>query len=138
VHIYIFQADAVYLNSKILPAGSQWKITFAKGSLPPVRAFWSFSAYDTEGYFVHNRLGRYALHDWDPLQLGADGSLTLYFGDKDPAAAAAAAGGGGAGVPESNWLPAPAGSAFDLTVRMYWPEAAAINRTWTLPPLQPV
>ena len=54
------------------------------GSLPPVGAFWSFTAYDAEGYIVKNSMKRYALHDWDPLTYAPDGSLTLYFGDSPP------------------------------------------------------
>jgi hypothetical protein len=118
--------DALYVSTDVLPAGSQWTITFQKGSLPPVQAFWSFSAYDTDGFFVPNKLRRYALHDWDPLQFdSATGSLVLYFGDAEPSG----------GAPLSNWLPAPEGKPFSLQMRMYWPEEAAINRTWVVPPL---
>lgn len=128
--------DALYLDTDVLPAGSQWTITFRKGSLPPVQAFWSFSAYDIDGFFVPNTLQRYALHDWDPLQYDpSDGSLVLYFGDTQPPALASASASASGGVPLSNWLPAPKGKPFSLTLRMYWPEAAAINHTWTPPAL---
>ena len=36
-----------------------------------------------------------------------------------------------------NWLPTPAdGSAYKLTVRVYWPSEAVLNGSWGLPPLE--
>ena len=34
----------------------------------------------------------------------------------------------------ANWLPAPEG-VFYMTMRMYWPEPAALDGTWTPPPV---
>ena len=122
-------ADAVYLSTEadLLP-GQQLKLTFASAAaLPPVNAFWSFTAYNSEGYLQPNSLGRYALHSWDPLTHDGDGSLTLYFGDTKPPPPAAAA----------NWLPCPSdGKNWTITVRLYWPQEAIINRSWALPPLE--
>lgn len=38
---------------------------------------------------------------------------------------------------ESNWLPAPDGP-FALALRIYWPEQAAIEGTWTPPSVKRV
>ena len=34
---------------------------FDKGQIPPVQAFWSFTAYDKDGCFIANPLNRYAM-----------------------------------------------------------------------------
>ncbi len=39
---------------------------------------------------------------------------------------------------EPNWLPAPVSGPFSLTVRIYWPTQAALDGTWTLPPVKNV
>ena len=39
---------------------------------------------------------------------------------------------------ESNWLPAPAGGPFNLTVRNYWPKEAVLDGTYKLPPVRKV
>jgi hypothetical protein len=129
-------ADAVYIKgSAPFESGDAFSLTFAapapvdgaNNTAPPVRAFWSVTAYDSASYLAHNALGRYALHDWDPLVYAPDGSLTLYLGAKRPPAPA---------CPEANWLPTPAdGGNWTLLVRLYWPEDAAIAGSWRMPPL---
>ena len=128
-------ADAVYIKGAApFLGGDAFLLTFdAPGAgvspVPPVRAFWSVTAYNSEEYLEHNKLGRYALHDWDPLVYAPDGSLTLYFGAKQPPAPA----------PEANWLPTPSdGKNWTLLVRLYWPEQSAIAGSWHMPPLVPI
>ncbi len=36
---------------------------------------------------------------------------------------------------EANWLPAPTGPFF-MAMRLYWPQAEALEGRWTAPPLQ--
>jgi hypothetical protein len=75
--------------------------------LPPVRGFWSLTLYDAEHFFHPNALKRYSLGTKNKrLKYNADGSLTLYAGDKSPGE-----------DKESNWLPAPNGS-FSLYIRV--------------------
>ena len=121
--------DAVYLSSvhdesgKPLDGTKRYTMHFEKGSTPPERAFWSLTAYDEQGYFAGNPLHRFAIGDRDQLKFNADGSLDIYIQHDSPGA-----------DKESNWLPAPAGS-FNLALRMYWPEQAAISGEWTPPPV---
>jgi len=99
---------------------------FDKAGLPPVRAFWSLTAYDTGGYFIANPINRYAIGDRDPLKFNPDGSLDIYFQKEIP------------GLERlSNWLPSGDGP-FNLTIGLYWPEEAVLNGTWRAPALERV
>jgi hypothetical protein len=108
-----------------LPYGeNDYVVHFEAGQLPPVAAFWSVTMYDAEGFQVANELNRFALGDRDPLVYNGDGSLDLYLQRSDP--------GGGR---RSNWLPAPAGP-IGVTLRLYAPRPAALNGTWSPPPVR--
>ena len=50
------------------------------------------------------------------LQYNADGSLTLAFAPNPPG-----------GVPQSNWLPTPAGKKYDMTYRFYGPAPEVVS-----------
>jgi hypothetical protein len=119
--------DAIYMNcsgdsaGELLNGAQRYRVHFDKGSLPPVRAFWSLTAYDEGGYFIANPLNRYAIGNRDALKFNPDGSLDIYVQAQTP----------GADL-ESNWLPSGDGS-FNLTIRLYWPEDAILNGTWHPP-----
>jgi hypothetical protein len=101
-------------------------------SLPPARAFWSVTMYDTSydgvaGYLVENPIGRYLVNSTtEGLVTGDDGSLTIHVQHDRPEDEHA-----------PNWLPSPAGP-FYLALRIYWPEAAALDGTWAPPPVDRV
>jgi len=119
--------DAVYISDSTDSSGTplngsmRYRMHFASGKLPPVRAFWSVTAYDKEGYFIANTMNRYAIGDRDKLKFNPDGSLDLYIQDKNPGA-----------DHEANWLPSGDG-IFNMTMRLYWPEAAILNGDWQPP-----
>ena len=122
--------DAVYLNctmdsvGKPLDGQRRYRMHFAKAEMPPVRAFWSVTMYDQDGYFVENPIQRYAIGDRDTLHFNADGSLDLNLSRQAPQ-----------GGKTSNWLPAPAGS-FNLTFRLYWPKDEVLQAKWIPPAVQ--
>jgi hypothetical protein len=97
---------------------------FEKSKLPLVKAFWSLTAYDKDGYFIANPITRYAIGDRDPLKLDPDGSLDLYIQNQNPGSDR-----------ESNWLPSGDGP-FTLTIRLYWPEEAILTGAWHPPALE--
>ena len=107
-----------------LNGASRYTVTFAHGQLPPVRGFWSLTAYNQHHFFEPNAIKRYSVGTKNKdLQLAADGSLTIYVQadePKDPTARA-------------NWLPSPRNADFSLYVRTYWPEDAITNGRWTPP-----
>ena len=124
--------DAVYISNfadgsgQPLNGAARYRMHFDKDQIPPVRAFWSLTAYDKDGYFIANPVNRYAIGDRDALKFNPDGSLDLYIQGEDPGPDR-----------ESNWLPAGDGP-FNLTIRLYWPEEAILDGSWHPPALERV
>ena len=124
-------ADAVYPNAQSDAAGEplsgaqRYVLHFPADGLPPVRAFWSVTAYDADGYLVANPAGRYALGDRDPLAFNADGSLDIYLQAEPPEQSR-----------RSNWLPVDAQGPFRITARLYWPDEAILSGNWHMPGIQ--
>jgi hypothetical protein len=90
-----------------------YTLTFAKGELPPVDAFWSVTMYDGKSQFlIKNPINRYLINSpmLPDMKTNPDGSLTLYIQKDSPGA-----------DKESNWLPAPDGTIY-LVMRLYWPK----------------
>ncbi|UEM14487.1 DUF1254 domain-containing protein [Bradyrhizobium barranii subsp. barranii] len=122
--------DAVYpslstdSDGRPLDGKSSYVLHFDKGKFPPVDAFWSVTAYDTDGYFIPNALNRMALGDRDKLATSADGSLDLYIQADTPG-----------GDKEMNWLPV-AKKPFTLLMRLYSPKSEFLAGSWTPPPVQ--
>ncbi len=107
-------------------AENNYTITFQKGDLPPVKAFWSLSIYDAQTQlFIHNPLNRYLLNSImkDDFVYGENGSLTLYIQKDSPGKAL-----------QANWLPAPDGPMY-MVMRLYGPEEAVLKGEWVNPPL---
>jgi hypothetical protein len=121
--------DAIYpLNladqaGRPLDGANKYVLHFEKGDLPPVDAFWSVTLYDQDGYQVANPLSRFAVSSWMPFKYEPDGSLTLYIQTESPGA-----------DKEANWLPAPK-APFNLTMRLYAPQPAALTGKWNPPPV---
>lgn len=121
--------DAAYKNTycdgngRAMEGAYRYRIHFARGQTPPVRAFWSVTMYDENGYFTANPINRFAIGDRDSLKYNLDGSLDLYIQHDRPR-----------GGKDANWLPAPAGK-FSLSLRMYWPEDSILSGRWTPPPI---
>ncbi len=124
--------DAIYpLNladegGKPLDGANQYTIHFEKGTAPPVRAFWSITLYDSDGFQVGNVLNRFTLSSWMPFRYNPDGSLDLHFQNDSPGK-----------DKEANWLPAPK-APFNLTMRLYSPLADALTGKWNPPPIKKV
>ncbi len=125
--------DAVYpnctadINGQALDAKNNYQIHFDEDQLPPVHAFWSLTAYNSEEFLVKNDLNRFALGDRDSLIYNADGSLDLYIQSSPPPQDQLA-----------NWLPIPKEGLFSLTFRLYWPKEKVLNGQWAIPFVVPV
>ncbi len=110
----------------------KYTLTFAKGDLPPVNAFWSVTMYDGKNQLlVKNPINRYLINSpmLPSMKKNKDGSLTLYIQKDSPGK-----------DKESNWLPAPDGPIY-LVMRLYWPKTEppsilpAGEGTWSPPAL---
>jgi hypothetical protein len=102
---------------------NNYSVTFAKGKLPPVKGFWSLTLYNEQHFFSPNELKRYSIGTKNKsLQTNPDGSLTLYVQSESPGK-----------DKESNWLPSPKDADFSLYIRAYWPQADALDGSWTPP-----
>ncbi len=127
-------AEAIYPTYLVDPDGqpydasaNRYTLTFEKGKLPPVKAFWSLTMYDGKTQlFVKNPLERFLLNSnmMGQFRMEADGSLVLHIAKESPGAAL-----------ESNWLPTPDGP-FYMVLRLYSPEKEALEGKWTPPNLQ--
>ncbi|HXC94483.1 MAG TPA: DUF1254 domain-containing protein [Edaphobacter sp.] len=130
------EQDALYFgyfvdaNHQPLDASkSSYELHFAKGDLPPTKAFWSLTMYDGKTQLlVENPLKRYLLNSTmlKSYKYGSDGSLTLYASHTNPGPAK-----------QANWLPAPDGP-FYAVFRVYLPGNTVLNGTWKKPQMQPV
>jgi len=122
---YLVDSD----NQPLDASKNTYTLTFKKGLFPPVKSFWSLTMYDGKTQlFIKNALNRYLLNStmMEQFKMESDGSLVLYIGKNSP----------GKGL-ESNWLPAPNGP-FYLVMRLYGPEAPALEGKWAPPQVQKV
>jgi hypothetical protein len=121
--------DAMYPNTardqqgKALNGEHRYRVHFPANALPPVKAFWSITAYGTDEFLIDNPLQRFALGDRDPLVFNADGSLDIWIQAAPPDSKEA----------HANWLPVQKGAPFLLNARLYWPEDRALNGLWKMP-----
>ncbi|WP_067825126.1 DUF1254 domain-containing protein [Nocardia inohanensis] len=121
--------DAVYptMNANA-DGGKRFRLTFAKGELPPVGAFWSLTAYDAHSYLIDNPAGIYSVGHLIPVAAGADGKVEITIQSEDP----------GSEVPVGNWLPIPASGPFSVTLRLYAPKTTVLEGKWSVPKLETV
>ncbi|MGX1974557.1 DUF1214 domain-containing protein [Streptomyces kronopolitis] len=121
--------DAVYpivrtdSRGRPLTGAKRYVLHFAPGQTPPVKAFWSLTMYDPDGFLVRNPIHRYEVgHAVKPVR-NPDGSTDIYLQHDAPAGK------------RSNWLPAPSGR-FSMILRMYRPESAVLDGTWSPPAVE--
>jgi hypothetical protein len=123
----IYPIYSVDDKSDSLTGTHRYTLRFGPGQLPPVNAFWSLTMYQLpESLLVENPLDRYLINSpmLPNVKKDPDGGLTLYIQNESPGKEL-----------ESNWLPAPKGP-FLAVLRLYWPEQAALDGTWTSPPMK--
>lgn len=89
----------------------------------PVNKFWSAIVYSQlTKSFIPNPLGRVGIDSYEKRELkqNDDGSVDIYFGSTAPKGF------------ERNWLPS-AGEDFFVIFRLYGPEKAFHDKSWTMP-----
>jgi hypothetical protein len=79
-------------------------------------------------FLTHNPIDRYSIGDRTPgLRINGDKSMDIWISRTDPG-----------GERSANWLPAPAGGPFMMTLRTYLPKPALTNGEYHLPPVTKV
>ena len=122
---FIGQTDS---DKQPLNGSTAYEIRFPPGGMPDsqVNAFWSLTLYSVPDYrVVPNDMKRYGLNNHSKLQPNSDGSTSIWLAAVKPG-----------NVPESNWLPAPAGAGFSLNFRMYVAKQNVLSGNWFPPPIQ--
>jgi acetate---CoA ligase (ADP-forming) len=125
--------EAMYVMAEIdadgrpLHGSHRYELRFPSGGEPEVDAFWSITMYRSQDrLLVANPIDRYSIGDRTPgLHRGPDGSLCIAIQALAPES-------------DANWLPAPDGEPFYLTLRLYQPRAAHQERRYCYPAVRRV
>ncbi|HET8697526.1 MAG TPA: DUF1254 domain-containing protein [Gammaproteobacteria bacterium] len=117
---------SVDADGEPLTGDRRYVIRFPTDGLPPVKAFWSISVCQTDASIAASPLDRHSLCSCDELAEDCDGSTAIYLQHDSPGEHW-----------ETNWLPVPRGP-FAITLGLYWPDQAAIDGRWIVPPIERV
>jgi len=100
-----------------------YEIVMAAEDMPPAKAFWSLTLYDTgNGFFIPNDRFKYSVGENAGFQLDEDGGIRIVIAAEQPA-----------GVPEENWLPINREDLdLDVMMRIYAPDLERFA-TWSPP-----
>lgn len=113
-------------DGKALDGSKRYVIHLPGDDLPPVRAFWSFTVYGPDSFFVANPQNRFSISSDTPgLVRQADGSIDIHLSADPPAGH------------EANWIPTPEGP-YRLLMRLYLPESSVLDGTYRYPPVRVV
>jgi hypothetical protein len=125
--------DAMYPSTQVDSTGAtlngshDYRLHFAADQMPPVKAFWSVTAYGQDDFLIDNSAQRYAVGSLSSMARNADGSMDILIQPQPPE-----------GAMRNNWLPVQAGSPFLLNARLYWPKSETLEGRWHLPAIERV
>ena len=110
-------------DGKPMNALNDYVLRMTKEELPPAKAFWSFTLYDTKnGFFIPNEHKKYSVGENGGMKLNADGGIEIYIAAEKPE-----------GVPEENWLPINREDLeMNVVLRIYAPDLEKM-KTWQYP-----
>jgi hypothetical protein len=111
------------VNGEQMNARHDYVIRMAAQDLPPAKAFWSITLYDTKnGFFIPNDRKKYSVGENAGMKLDADGGIAIHIAAQQPQ-----------GVPEENWLPINRkDETIDAVMRIYVPDLEKM-KTWQAP-----
>ena len=119
----IVATAALDADGEPLDGGNRYILHFSAKALPPVRGFWTLTAYTADGALADGRVPHLSIASRDGLRRNRDGSVDVYVQSASPGRAR-----------QLNWVPAPKGP-FELVLRLYAPQAAAADGNWQPPAL---
>ncbi|WP_245514527.1 DUF1214 domain-containing protein [Rhizobium leguminosarum] len=107
-------------NGDPLDGGKNYKLTVPANA--PADQYWSAVVYDRATHALIRDVASPSKSSQTPgLQSKPDGGVDLYFGPVAPSGQ------------DSNWTPTKAGGRFEVLFRIYGPQKALFDKTWTLP-----
>ncbi len=100
-------------DGKPMTAAHDYVIKMTADELPPAKAFWSITLYDTEnGFFIPNEQRKYSVGLNGGMELDENGGMTIAIAVEKPE-----------GIPEDNWLPIDRSDiGIDPLMRIYAPD----------------
>jgi hypothetical protein len=107
-------------DGNTLNGANRYVIHFAANQLPPVRGFWTITAYTKDGALSENARARLAVGDRYGARRNRDGSLDVVVSSTRSRT--------------GNWLPAPRAD-MQLVLRLYAPKPQATDGSWQPPPV---
>ena len=115
-------------DGKPMNALHDYVIKMSKDELPPAKAFWSLTLYDTKnGFFIPNPQKKYSVGENAGFKLNAKGGIEVHIAAQKPA-----------GVPDENWLPVNrVDQGIDVILRVYVPDLEKF-KSWSAPKAVPV
>jgi hypothetical protein len=110
-------------DGKPMNAMNDYVVRMTKAELPPAKAFWSLTLYDTKnGFFIPNKENKYSVGENAGYKLDKEGGIAIYVSSEKPA-----------GVPAENWLPTnKIDQGLSLMLRIYAPDLSKV-KTWKAP-----
>ncbi len=104
-------------------AQHDYVIRMSKDEMPPAKAFWSVTLYDsTNGFFIPNDRKKYSIGENGGFKLGENGGIEIHIAAEKPE-----------GVPEENWIPTiREDEDLDVVMRIYAPDLEKM-KTWKAP-----
>jgi hypothetical protein len=110
-------------DGKPMNAQYDYVIRMTKDELPPAKAFWSATLYDTkQGFFIPNKQKKYSVGQNAGMKLDASGGIEIHIAAEQPK-----------GVPAENWLPITRKDlGIDVIMRVYVPDLKKM-KTWKAP-----
>ena len=117
-------------QGKSYNGSNTYLLDFPADALPQsvVDGYWSVILVDLPNFRVApNELNRYNFNSYSDLKFEKDGSLRIYISATKPK-----------DVAKSNWLPAPEGKMFSLTLRSYIPKTVVKEGEWFPPAVKKI
>jgi hypothetical protein len=111
------------VDGQPMNAQNDYVIRMTKDEMPPAKAFWSLTLYDSaNGFFIPNDRKKYSVGENAGMKLNDDGGIEVYVAAEKPE-----------GVPEENWLPINRQDEnLDIILRVYNPDLDKM-KTWAPP-----
>lgn len=111
-----------------MSANYDYVIRMTKDEMPPAKAFWSVTLYDSQnGFFIPNDHMKYNVGENAGFKLDEDGGIEIHIAAEKPS-----------GVPEENWLPINRkDEALDIVMRIYAPDLEKM-KSWKTPLVEKV